>query len=98
MRSQEPPPLQMISCVLASAIPSTALVQVCSGGGQGQEVQQGFAGDSGGGLMVRDQEYRWSIIGIVSTGSVECGLTPVLYHNVSSSADWIRQITQSAGA
>ena len=48
--------------------------------------------------MVRDEEYRWSIIGIVSTGSVECGLTPVLYHNVSSSGDWISQITQNEGA
>ena len=74
------------------------LSRYVQGVGRGQEVQQGFAGDSGGGLMVRDQEYRWSIIGIVSTGSVECGLTPVLYHDVSSSEDWIKQITQNEGA
>ena len=47
--------------------------------------------------MVRDEEYRWSIIGIVSTGSVECGLTPVLYHNVRTSLEWIKQITHHSG-
>ena len=64
--------------------------------------------------MVRDEDYRWSIIGIVSTGKCqdyvkktvgnvclsgpsECGLTPVIYHNVLSSIGWVQSTMQQAG-
>ena len=39
-----------------------------------------------------------NILGIVSSGPVECGLTPVLYHNINTSMDWIRSIIFNAGA
>lgn len=55
-------------------------------------------GDSGGGLMTRDDRGRWYLIGIVSTGPAECGLTPVIYHNVSATLPWIRHITSDLGA
>lgn len=55
-------------------------------------------GDSGGGLLVRDGDHRWTIIGIVSTGSVRCGLTPVLYHDIQSSLSWVHMVTRIQGA
>ena len=48
------------------------------------------SGDSGGPLMIRSPNLAWTIIGIVSTGPAQCGLTPVIYHNVLSSIHWIR--------
>jgi len=54
-------------------------------------------GDSGGGLMIRDEYSRWTLIGIVSTGPAECGLTPVIYHNVLSSLGWIKRTLREAG-
>lgn len=69
--------------------------QLC--GGLSNSRQSSCPGDSGGGLMVRDEDYRWSIIGIVSTGPSECGLTPVIYHNVLSSIGWVQSTMQQAG-
>jgi len=62
--------------------------QLCAGLSNSR--QSSCPGDSGGGLMIRGEDYRWSIIGIVSTGPSECGLTPVIYHNVISSVGWIQ--------
>ena len=39
--------------------------------------------------MIRDQDLRWTLVGIVSTGPAECGATPVIYHAVVSSIHWI---------
>ena len=39
--------------------------------------------------MSRDAAGRWFLLGIVSTGPAECGLTPVIYHNVTYSLPWI---------
>lgn len=63
--------------------------QLCAGLSNSR--QSSCPGDSGGGLMIRDENYRWSLIGIVSTGPAECGLTPVIYHNVPSSLGWIKR-------
>jgi secreted trypsin-like serine protease len=49
-------------------------------------------GDSGGGLMSRDAGGRWYLLGIVSTGPAECGLTPVIYHNVTYTLPWIASV------
>jgi len=55
-------------------------------------------GDSGGGLMSQNTEGQWFILGIVSTGAAECGLTPVIFHNVTHTLDWIQSITNDFGA
>ena len=44
--------------------------------------------------MIRDEQLRWTIVGIVSTGPAECGVTPVIYHNVITSIPWILQTLQ----
>ena len=43
--------------------------QLCAGLSNSR--QSSCPGDSGGGLMIRGEDYRWSIIGIVSTGQYE---------------------------
>ena len=48
--------------------------------------------------MIRDEYSRWTLIGIVSTGPAECGLTPVIYHNVLSSLGWIKRTIREAGS
>ena len=63
--------------------------QLCAGHSNSQ--QSACPGDSGGPLMIRSEDLRWRIVGIVSTGPAQCGLTPVIYHNVLSSIDWVRQ-------
>ena len=40
-------------------------------------------------LYYRDSDLRWTIIGIVSTGPAECGATPVIYHRVMASVNWL---------
>ena len=35
---------------------------------------------------------RWVVVGIVSTGPAQCGLTPVIYHRVTSSLAWLSSI------
>jgi len=69
--------------------------QLCAGLSNARETS--CPGDSGGGLMVRDGAGVWSLVGIVSTGPAECGLTPVIYHDVRSSLSWIREIVSLAG-
>jgi len=70
--------------------------QLCAGLSHARETS--CPGDSGGGLMVRDESGIWTLIGIVSTGPAECGLTPVIYHDVRSSLDWISEIVHLSGA
>lgn len=70
--------------------------QLCAGFSNARE--SACPGDSGGGLMVRDEDKIWSLIGIVSTGPAECGLTPVIYHKVQSSLNWILDILQLSGS
>ena len=43
-------------------------------------------------MCFRDEKYSWIIVGIVSTGPAECGVTPVIYHNVVHSINWINTI------
>jgi len=64
--------------------------QVCAG--KSRSGHTACPGDSGGGMMERDEEERWTLVGIVSTGPSECGLTPVMYHNVVHTLPWIRTI------
>ncbi len=45
--------------------------------------------------MSRDAGGRWFLLGIVSTGPAECGLTPVVYHNVTYSLPWILAVMQA---
>ena len=67
--------------------------QLCAGHSHSQ--QSACPGDSGGPLMIRTEDLTWTIIGIVSTGPAQCGLTPVIYHNVISSISWIRNTIDS---
>ena len=67
--------------------------QLCAGHSHSQH--SACPGDSGGPLMIRTQDLAWTIIGIVSTGPAQCGVTPVIYHNVISSIDWIRETIES---
>ena len=67
--------------------------QLCAGYSNSQ--QSACPGDSGGPLMIRTQDLKWRIIGIVSTGPAQCGVTPVIYHNVLSSIQWIRDTINS---
>jgi len=66
--------------------------QVCAG--RSNTNKSACPGDSGGALMIRDEQLRWTIVGIVSTGPAECGVTPVIYHNVITSIPWILQTLQ----
>ena len=71
--------------------------QLCAG--RSQSGRTACPGDSGGGLAVRNfTSGSWNILGIVSSGPVECGLTPVLYHNINTSLGWIRSVIFNAGA
>jgi len=50
-------------------------------------------GDSGGPLMMKGKNYRWSLIGVVSFGfSCDDPLVPAIYHQVASSSDWISSV------
>jgi len=75
-----------------ASVPSSD--QLCAGLSNARK--SSCPGDSGGGLMLRDETFRWIIIGIVSTGPAECGLTPVIYHNVIFSIDWIKNTINQA--
>ena len=67
--------------------------QLCAGHSHSQ--QSACPGDSGGPLMIRTEDLVWRIIGIVSTGPAQCGVTPVIYHNVISSIPWIMNTMDS---
>ena len=67
--------------------------QLCAG--LSNSKQTACPGDSGGALMIRTTDYKWILIGIVSTGPAECGLTPVIYHSVIHSIGWIQKVVNS---
>merc|ERR1719471_953538 len=71
-----------------ASVPSSD--QLCAG--LSNSKHSACPGDSGGALMIRDEMFRWIIVGIVSTGPAECGVTPVIYHNVVHSINWINTI------
>ena len=46
--------------------------------------------------MSQDEWGRWHLLGIVSTGPAECGLTPVIYNNVTYSLPWMVAVMAAA--
>ena len=61
--------------------------QLCAGGSD--VFKSACPGDSGGGLQVRDDRERWTLIGVVSNGPSTCGLQPVIFHKVEETLPWI---------
>ncbi|KAL0270402.1 UNVERIFIED_CONTAM: hypothetical protein PYX00_007824 [Menopon gallinae] len=64
---------------------------MCAGGEDGKDSCQG---DSGGPLMSSEkvrQEFRWFLIGVVSSGPAACGVEgrPSIYTKVPDFVDWI---------
>jgi len=61
--------------------------QLCAGGSDVE--RSACPGDSGGGLQVRDDAGRWTLIGVVSNGPSTCGLQPVIFHKIEETLPWI---------
>lgn len=66
--------------------------QICAGGKRGVD---SCRGDSGGPLMttgMRNRQFYWYLVGIVSFGPSPCGLEnfPAVYTNVETYVDWIQ--------
>ena len=47
---------------------------------------------------VSENFHKRYLLLFIILGPVECGLTPVLYHNVSTSLAWIKSLAFNAGA
>ena len=62
---------------------------ICAGGLAGED---SCKGDSGGGLVGREAAGPFILVGVVSAGTVECGIgIPGIYSRVSSFVPWILQ-------
>jgi len=76
--------------------------QVCAGSAAGVvnygEEASACPGDSGGALQVRDDDGKWTIVGVVSNGPSICGLQPVVFHRVTSTMPWIKSIMEKTAA
>ena len=71
--------------------------QLCAG--LSRSANAPCAGDSGAPLMldkkmVSTTEAQWQVVGLVSHGPTECGLTPVTYTKLDSALPWIIQAAQ----
>merc|ERR1711915_588764 len=65
--------------------------QLCAG--LSGDVSGPCPGDSGAPLMVKMSDgLTWILLGVVSYGPKECGLTPVIYSSVLHNIDWIQAI------
>lgn len=52
-------------------------------------------GDSGSGLACVNQHRQWSVVGVMSSGGAQCGVSSsqaLRFTKVSSSAEWIQQV------
>jgi len=65
--------------------------QLCAG--HSRSVRAPCAGDSGAPLMVEKKlgfrSTQWQVVGLVSHGPTECGLTPVTYTKLEAALPWI---------
>ena len=64
--------------------------QICSGG---QDNVDSCSGDSGGPLVYRrSPDSSWYQVGVVSFGTVQCGVgIPGIYTRITSYIDWLKQ-------
>ena len=67
--------------------------QLCAG--RSRSVRSPCAGDSGAPLMVENQgSTQWQVVGLVSHGPTECGLTPVTYAKLEAALPWINRMLE----
>ena len=71
--------------------------QLCAG--HSRSVRAPCAGDSGAPLMVEKKvlgfrSNQWQVVGLVSHGPTQCGLTPVTYTKLEAALPWISKTLQ----
>ena len=70
--------------------------QLCAG--HSRSVRAPCPGESGAPLMSENRvgsgSSKWQVVGLVSHGPTECGLTPVTYAKVEAALPWINKILE----
>ena len=85
------PVLSDRDCLLQTGLLNFA-DQLCAGGVDAEA--SACPGDSGGALQAQDEEGRWMLLGVVSNGPSLCGLQPVVFHKISSTMRWLRNVIE----
>ena len=96
VKAMEVPILGAADCEAQPGASRPTADQLCAG--YSRSARAPCAGDSGAPLMVEKKvglrSTQWEVVGLVSHGPTECGLTPVTYTKLEAALPWISRTLQ----